>query len=108
MNSELLTVIIKAIIMVLSVLVTAVIIPYIKEKIGESKYDELTYFVKYAVRCAEQMYTPEEWKEKKEYVTAYIIKKAQEININLSEEDIDVLIEGIVNEIKHNYKEETK
>ena len=105
MNNELITVIIKAVIMILSVLITSVIIPYVKGKIGESKYDELTYFVKYAVRCAEQIYTPDQWKEKKEYVTTFIINKAKEININLSEEDIDILIEGIVNEIKHNYKE---
>lgn len=102
MNNEVITVIIKAIIMVLSVLVSSVLIPYLKDKIGENKYAELCNYVEWAVRCAEQLYTPEQWSEKKEYVTAYIIRKAKELNMELTEEDINVLIEGIVNLVKHN------
>lgn len=101
MNNEVVSVIIKAVVMVLSVLITSVVIPYIKGKIGENKYNEIKYYVEYAVRCAEQIYTPEQWQEKKAYVKEYIIRKAKEFGIDMTEEDINVLIEGIVNEVKH-------
>lgn len=101
MNSELITVIVKAIIAVLSVLITSVVIPYIKGKIGENKYEEIKYYVIYAVRCAEQVYKPEQWQEKKAYVMAYIIRKASELGIEMTDEDLNILIEGIVNEVKH-------
>ncbi len=101
MNNEMITVIIKALVAVLSVLITSVVIPYIKGKIGENKYNEIKYYVEYAVRCAEQLYTPEQWQEKKAYVKAYILRKAADLGINMTEEDLDILIEGIVNEVKH-------
>ena len=102
MNNEVVTVIIRAIVAILSVVITTVIVPYIKGKMGEKKFSELMSYIEYAVRCAEQLYTPEEWKAKKAYVLDYILKKAKELNISLSEEDIDILIEGIVNLVKHN------
>ena len=102
MNNEMVSVIVKAVVAVLSVLITSVVIPYIKGKIGENKYNEIKYYVEYAVRCAEQLYTPEQWQEKKAYVKEYIIRKAKDFGIDMTEEDINVLIEGIVNEVKHN------
>ena len=102
MNNEVATVIIKAVVAILTVIITTVIVPYIKQSLGDNKFELLQDYIEYAVRCAEQVYTPEQWKEKKEYVSAYIIRKARELNIELSSEDIDILIEGIVNLVKHN------
>ena len=101
MNNEMITIIVKAVVAVLSVLITSVVIPYIKEKIGEGKYNESKYYVEYAVRCAEQLYTPEQWEEKKKYVMTYIVRKAEELGINMTTEDLNILVEGIVNEVKH-------
>ena len=101
MNHEVVSVIIKSIVAILSVVVTTVIVPYIKQRLGDDKYAELTNYVEWAVRCAEQLYTPEEWETKKEYVMTYIIAKAKELNIALTEEDINILIEGVVNLVKH-------
>lgn len=101
MNSEMLSMIIKTVITVLIMILTTTVIPYIKEKMGEDAYAELIRCIEYAVRCAEQLYTPEQWSEKKEYVAGYITRKAHEMSLNLSEEDINVLIEGIVNTVKH-------
>lgn len=100
MNHELVSVIIKAIVAILSVMVTTVIVPYIKQRLGDDKYAELTNYVEWAVRCAEQIYTPEQWAEKKDYVMTYIIAKAAELKIELTEEDINILIEGVVHLIK--------
>lgn len=100
MSNEVISLIIKSLVLILSALITTVVIPYVKGKIGEDKYNEIKFYVEYAVRCAEQLYTPEQWAEKKEYVMAYITRKAQELGIDMTEEDINVLIEGIVNEVK--------
>lgn len=101
MNNEIITIIIRAVLAILSVIITTVIVPYIKERIGQDKYDKLVEYTKYAVRCAEQMFTPEQWEEKKQYVSKYITEKANDIGIGLNEQDIDLLIEGVVNLIKH-------
>lgn len=101
MNNEMITVIIKAVLAILSVFITTVLVPYIKERIGNDKYNKLVEYTKYAVRCAEQVYTPEEWEKKKQYVSQYITEKANDMGIGLNEQDIDLLIEGVVNLIKH-------
>lgn len=101
MNNEMITVIIKALVAVLSVLITSVVIPYIKGKIGENKYNEIKYYIEYAVRCAEQLYSKEESEQKKQYVVSYVTRKVNEIGIEMSEEDISVLIEATVNYIKY-------
>lgn len=95
------TVIIKAVLAILSVFITTVLVPYIKERMGNDKYNKLVEYTKYAVRCAEQIYTPEEWEKKKQYVSQYITEKANDMGIGLNEQDIDLLIEGVVNLIKH-------
>lgn len=101
MNNEMITVIVKAVLAILSVFITTVLVPYIKERIGNDKYNKLVEYTKYAVRCAEQLYTPEEWEKKKQYVSQYITEKANDMGIGLNEQDIDLLIEGVVNLIKH-------
>ena len=101
MTNEMITVIVKAVLAILSVFITTVLVPYIKERIGNDKYNKLVEYTKYAVRCAEQIYTPEEWEKKKQYVSQYITEKATDMGIGLNEQDIDLLIEGVVNLIKH-------
>ena len=101
MNNEIIIILIKALVLLLSGLITAVVVPYVKGKIGEDKYKEIKFYVEYAVRCAEQLYTPEQWAEKKKYVMQYILSKAKDLGIEMTEEDLNVLVEGIVNEVKH-------
>ena len=103
MNSELFVKIILAIISICGALVTAYVIPFIKSKISSTELNKLFEYVKIAVRCAEQIYTVEQWQEKKEYVMNYVMKIMNEkLHINLSYDQIDTIVEGIVNEVKHN------
>lgn len=101
MNNEVITVIIKSVIAILSVVITTVVIPYVKSKMGEDKFAQLTVYIEYAIRCAEQIYTPDQWAEKKAYVMDYILAKAKEMKIELTENDINILVEGLVNLVKH-------
>lgn len=100
MDAQIVKIILEALIGVIAIIITGYLIPWLKGVIGEDKYAMLVDFTAFAVRAAEQMYSPEEWQKKKEYVKNYVYMKAAEIGIDLSEIDIENLIEGLVNEIK--------
>lgn len=102
MNEKLFLEIASAVISIAVALVTGLLIPYLKTKINSDKLQKLDYFIKMAVRCAEQLYTPDQWKEKKEYVTNYITDVINTtLKIKITPEELDALIEGAVNQIKH-------
>lgn len=102
MTSTMFVTLVQAIITICGILITAYLVPYIKGAFAQDQLDKFFNYVAIAVRCAEQIYTVEQWKEKKEYVLSYAKKVLSEkIKINLTDDDIDVIIEGIVNEIKH-------
>ena len=79
----------------------AYVIPWIKTKISAQDMETIVFWVRFAVRCADQLFTPEQWEEKKDYVLNYIIDMAGRIGLKLTEKDINVLIESAVNEIHH-------
>lgn len=101
MNQEAWNTLIKAVLTILSILLTTYILPYIKQKIGESKYEKIQSFTELAVRTAEQIFTNEENAKKKEYVYNYILSKANELGVGMDEADVDLLVEGVVNLVKH-------
>jgi hypothetical protein len=101
MDTNIFMTIALAIISIAGALVSAFVIPWIKTNVSAKDLETIIFWVRFAVRCADQLFTPDQWAEKKKYVMAYIIEKAGEIGINLTEEDIDVLIEACVNQIHH-------
>lgn len=102
MTTDLFMKLVMSLISVLGVIFTAYVVPMIKANVSQKQLDQLSYYISVAVRCAEQIYTPEQWKEKKQYVFDYVLDVVNsKLHINLDEKDIDVIIEGIVNEIKH-------
>lgn len=102
MTTELWIKIISAMITIMCALVTAFVIPYIKSKVSAERLAQLDYFATKAVRCAEQLYTPEEWKEKKQYVMNYLATVLNEsLDIRITYDEMNAIVEGIVNEIKH-------
>lgn len=102
MTPEMITKITECAITIILLIVSAYVIPFLKSKIGTDKMQLLEDFVEAAVRAAEQLYTPEEWKLKKDYVTHLVSEKANDLGIGLNEAEIDAIIEGIVNYVKHN------
>ena len=94
-----------AIISIAGALVSAFVIPWIKKNISAKDLETITFWVRFAVRCADQLFTENEWKKKKEYVMGYIIEKAASLGIHLTEDDINVLIESAVNSIHHGGEE---
>lgn len=109
MTPEMITKVTECVLTVIILFVSAYLVPYLKNKIGaekmqllETSMNLLVSFVEETVRAAEQLYKPEEWKLKKDYVTKLVIEKADNLEIELSEAEIDAIIEGIVNYVKHN------
>lgn len=94
-----------AIISIAGALVSAYLIPWIKNNISAKDMETIVFWVRFAVRCADQLFTPEEWEKKKEYVMNYIKDKCAELGLKLSDVDINTLIEAMVNAIHHGGEE---
>ena len=101
MNEEITKIIVEAIASIAMVLITGYLIPWIKSKIGEEKYNRFVDYVELSVRSAEQLYSPEEWNKKKEYVRKSAIALLDSIGLTISETELENIIEGLVNEVKH-------
>ena len=101
MNTQTFMTIALAIISIAGALVSAYLIPWIKNNISAKDMETIVFWVRFAVRCADQLFTPEQWEQKKQYVTQYIIDKVAELGLKLTEEDINVLIESAVNALHH-------
>lgn len=100
MNSEILTLIVKVIITIVSVVITGVIIPWIKQNIDSTKYNDFLVLVKKCVESANQLYTPEEWEQKKLYVLDIVSNYCLEHDVNLTTSEINAIIEGFVIAVK--------
>lgn len=101
MSNELFIRLVGACFTVVMCLISAYVIPWLKTKINSEQIALIEVMIEKAVRCAEQIYTPDEWQKKKEYVLEYIIELVNtNFSIDLSEADLDLMIEGIVNEVK--------
>lgn len=101
MNNELFLSIVGAVLTIIVTWVTTVVIPWIKSKMNQTQLEKLDYYLNLAVRCANQIYTPEQYVAKKTYVTRYITEIVNtKLGLDLDSHDIDILIEGVVNQVK--------
>lgn len=101
MNTDLITKIVELVLSIVIMLLSAYVIPWIRTKIGAEKMKQLEQFCEASVRAAEQLYTPEQWSQKKEYVLALVTEKMKTLGIGLNEAEVDAIIEGVVNFVKH-------
>lgn len=103
MTNELFLKIVSAVITIIFALISAYVIPYFKAKVSQDQINTFNYYLDLAVRCANQIFTPEQWQEKKTYVMNYLTNVVNDkLKLTLSEEDLSNLVEGKVNEIKGN------
>lgn len=100
-NEQLFVQVVSAVITIIVSLISAYAIPWLKAKISKDQIETLNYYLELAVKCANQIYTAEQWQEKKQYVTNYIVDVINnKLSLTLTEQDIDTLIEGMVNHVK--------
>lgn len=100
MNPELITKLTEAIITVIVVIISAYVIPWLKNKVGDDKYATIVEYAEIVVRSAEKIYTTEEWAQKKSYAVNMLEKKAKEVGIDINEKEINAIIEGAVQAVK--------
>ena len=89
--------IIEAVAALIGVIITCVLIPYIKSKTTTEQQKEINAWVKIAVSAAEQLFTGSgRGEEKKAYVIAWL----KERGITVDEAELDALIEAAVYELE--------
>lgn len=84
--------IIKAVITLITALISAFLVPYIKSKYGEAQLKKWQNIVDIGVSAAEQLYDTDQAKEKKEYVLKYLYEKG----IKFDADTIENMIEASV------------
>lgn len=94
-----LTPIIEGVIALAVAIITAFVIPYIKEKIGAAKYAKMLEWVNVAVKAAEMIYTGVgRGAEKKAYVVEFLHEKG----FTVDADSLEALIESAVLELQKN------
>ena len=91
------TQIISAVIALISALVSAFLIPWLKTKIDANKLQTIKTYVEIGVKAAEQLYAATDGEEKK----AYVINFLAEHGIRFDVSTIDQLIEAAVLHLHH-------
>lgn len=95
--------IILAVISILGTILTGVIVPYVKEKLGNEKLAKYEYWASMAVECAEMMFKEQGMGvEKKEYVVNFLNEMFNKNKVVITEEQLNILIESCVKEMKLN------
>ena len=102
MDPKTLSTITELTITLIVLIVSAYVVPWLKTKIKSDKLEQVEKVCQKAVRAAEQLYAPTEWSEKKTYVRELVVNYAAKHNIDLNMVEIDAIIEGVVNYVKHN------
>ena len=91
------TQIISAVIALISALVSAFLIPWLKTNIDANKLQTIKTYVEIGVKAAEQLYAATDGEEKK----AYVINFLAEHGIRFDVSTIDQLIEAAVLQLHH-------
>ena len=93
--------VLKSTIIIVIILITRYLVPYLKMEVQTSKYAELVDWVEKAVKDAEQTITESGKGDlKKQKVADFIIKYAIDKGVNITYEQVSVLIEAAVKTMK--------
>ena len=91
-----LTQIILAVITLIGAVLTGFVIPWLKNKLTDHQYDTFATLVRVGVFAAEQLFSSEKWKEKKQYVVDLL----EENGYSVDTTTVDALIEATVRELR--------
>ena len=91
------TQIISAVIALISALVSAFLIPWLKTKIDANKLQTIKTYVEIGVKAAEQLYAATDGEEKKAYVNNFLAEHGIRFDVST----IDQLIEAAVLQLHH-------
>lgn len=86
------TTIIEIIISLFSAIITAFVIPVLKQKLSAEKREKLLFWVQTAINAAEQIYGSKTGEQKKDYVVSFLLSKGIVFDID----EVNALIESEV------------
>lgn len=98
--NEIIFEIIKVVVMVAALVITRYLVPWLKGKIGADKLDAAEKWTRYAVLKAQQVLWEKDGQDRKAYVTEFLKEILIANNVALSNEQLDVLIEAAVKQMK--------
>jgi len=102
MNENLFKIII-ALIPIIGIIITGFVIPLLMAKLGNEKLTTISTWATYAVKCAEMIFIGEkQGEEKKQYVFDFLMDMFNKKKIVITKEQLNVLIEAAVKELKAN------
>lgn len=92
--------IIKLLLTILIALIGRYAVPYIREMLGAAKFDRIYHWAELAVRWAEQVISEQgQGEKKKAMVVAFLQNVLAKCHVNLTEEQLEVLIESVVKQM---------
>jgi len=105
MDKEIFLMVLEVVLTLAVAVITGVVVPYVRSKIETDKLSKLDYYVKLGIRSAEQIFDGDgKGEEKKKYVVNYITEIInRNLKIDITPEELDTIIEGMVNNVKHPY-----
>jgi LL-H family phage holin len=105
MDKEIFLMVLEVVLTLAVAVITGVVVPYIRSKIETDKLSKLDYYVKLGIRSAEQIFDGDgKGEEKKKYVVNYITEIInRNLKIDITPEELDTIIEGMVNNVKYPY-----
>ena len=92
--------VVKLVVMVVALLIGRYVIPWIKAKMETEKVQHIAYWVKMAVLMAQQVYGDESGADRKDIVLSFIKQFLAEKHLEISDEELDILIEAAVKQMK--------
>lgn len=92
--------ILKVVVMVIVLVITRYLVPWLKENIGADKLAVAEKWARYAVLKAQQVFWEKDGQDRKAYVTEFLKEILMAKNIALSDDQLDVLIEAAVKRMK--------
>ena len=91
-----LTQIILAVITLIGGLIARYLVPWLKAKLTGNKWEAFRSLVRVGVYAAEQLFTSEQWKEKKQYVVNLLKENGYSVDTTA----VDAEIEAMVRELR--------
>lgn len=95
-----LTLIIRGVIMILAGIITAFVVPLLKNKLSVQQMDILYTLVNSGVHAAEQLFYSDQGQEKYNFVLNYLRERGYNVDDEALQGDFKVMIEAAVKELR--------
>ena len=92
--------VIKVLVMIAALMMARYVIPWLNELVKNSKTDQIIKWAKQGVLAVQQMYSGAPGPDRKIIVTKFLKQILAEKDMDLSDEQIEILIEAAVKQMK--------